>query len=189
MLFSAAMYILLHPSLCPLFYDNTGKLLLTILNFRLQRLQNKAARLVLSCGCDQSSTDLFRELHWLPVKQRIIYKLMLYIYKALNDMAPCYISAMVHHQNTDPAEYRQWLQSSSDQTRLIVSRSFKRAGDMSFTIASACLWNDLPVYLRESQSLPMFKRQLKTQLVSIIFVLYFSFFFFCKALRSSWGAI
>ena len=131
---------------------------------RLQRLQNKAARLVLSCGRDQSSTDLFRELHWLPVKQRIIYKLMLYIYKALNDMAPCYISAMVHLQNTDPAEYRQRLRSSSDQTRLIVSRSFKRAGDMSFTIAAARLWNDLPVYLRESQSLPMFKRQLKTHL-------------------------
>ena len=130
---------------------------------RLQRLQNKAARLVLSCGRDQSSTDLFRELHWLPVKQRIIYKLMLYFYKALNDMAPCYISAMVHLQNTDPAEYRQRLRSSSDQTRLIVSRSFKR-GDMSFTIAAARLWNDLPVYLRESESLPMFKRQLKTHL-------------------------
>ena len=88
---------------------------------RLQRLQNKAARLFLSCGRDQSSTDLFRELHWLPVKQRIIYKLMLYIYKALNDMAPCYISAMVHLQNTDPAEYRQRLRSSSDQTRWLFS--------------------------------------------------------------------
>ena len=98
-------------------------------------------------------------------QQRIIYKLMLYIYKALNDMAPCYISAVTHLQNT-PAEYmyRQRLRSSSDQTRLVVSRSFKRAGDMSFTIAAARLWNDLPVYLHESQSLPMFKRQLKTHL-------------------------
>ena len=34
---------------------------------RLQRLQNKAAQLVMSCGRDQSSTDLLRELHWLPV--------------------------------------------------------------------------------------------------------------------------
>ena len=90
---------------------------------------------------------------------------MLYIYKALNDMAPCYISAMVHLQNTDPAEYRQRLQSSSDQTRLIVSRSFKRAGDMSFTIAAArplewssCLstWIAVPCLC--------FKRQLKTHL-------------------------
>ena len=53
---------------------------------------------------------------------------MLYIYKALNDMAPCYISAMTHLQNTHPAEYRQRLRSSSYQTRLIVSISFKRAG-------------------------------------------------------------
>ena len=101
-------------------------------------------------------------------------------------MAPCYISAMIHRQNTDPAEYWQRLRSSSDQTRLIVSRSFKRAGDMSFTIAAARLWNDLPVYLCESHSLSMFKRQLNS-LVSIIFVLCFSFFFFCKALRSSWA--
>ena len=71
---------------------------------RLQRLQNKAARLVMSCGRDQFSTDLLRELHWLPVKQRIIYKLMLHIYKALNDMDPCYISAVTHLQNTGPAE-------------------------------------------------------------------------------------
>ena len=89
---------------------------------------------------------------------------MLYICKALNDMAPCYISAMVHLQNTDPAEYRQRLRSSSDQARQIVSGSFKCAGGMSFTIAAARIWGDLPVYLRESQSLPMFKRQLKTQL-------------------------
>ena len=131
---------------------------------RPQRLQNKAAWLVMACGCDQSSTDLFRELHWLPVRQRIIYKLKLYVYKALNDMAPSYLSAMMHLQNTDPAEYRQRLRSSSDETRLIVSRSFKRAGDMSFTIAAGPLWNDFPASLRESQSLPMFKRQLKTHL-------------------------
>ena len=100
--------------------------------------------------------------------------------KLLNDMAPCncYISAMTHLQNTDPTEYRQRLRSSSsDQTRLIVSRSFKHAGDMSFTFAAARLWNDLPVYLCESQSLPMFKKQLKAHLFpyfffSVIFILF-----------------
>ena len=79
-------------------------------------------------------------------------------------MAPNYFFAMTHLRNTDPAEYRQRLRSSSDQTRLIVSGSLKRAGDMSFTIVAAPLWDDLPVSLRESQSLSMFKRQLKTHL-------------------------
>ena len=136
---------------------------------RLQRLQNKAARLV------QSSTDLLRELHWLPVKQRLIYELMLYIYKAVNDMAPCYTFAMIHLQNTDPVKYWQRLRSSSDQTRLIVSRSFIRACEMSFTIVAARLWNDFPVYLRELQSLPLFKRQVKTHFhnfCSLFFILF-----------------
>ena len=65
-------------------------------------------------GWDQSSTDLLRELHWLPIRQRIIYKLKLYVYKALNDMDPSYLSAMTHLQNTDAAEYMQRLRSSSD---------------------------------------------------------------------------
>ena len=105
---------------------------------------------------------------------------MLHIYKALNDMAPCYISAITHLQNTDPGEYRQRLRTSSDQTRLIVSKSFKRASDMSFTIAAARLCDDLPVYLHESQSLPMFKRQLKTHLFP-----YFCFLFFILFLSLS----
>ena len=35
---------------------------------RLQRLQNKAARLVFACGREQHSSDLLRSLHWLPVR-------------------------------------------------------------------------------------------------------------------------
>ena len=47
---------------------------------RLQRLQNKASRLVMSCGRDQSlSTCFYRELHWLPIRQRIVCRLMLYV--------------------------------------------------------------------------------------------------------------
>ena len=42
---------------------------------------------------------------------------MLYVYKALNDMAPSYLTAMTHLQNIDPTEYRQRLRFSSDQTR------------------------------------------------------------------------
>ena len=129
-----------------------------------QRLQNKAARLVMACGRDQSSIDLLRELHWLPVRQRIAFKLLLYVYKAINNLAPSYLSSMTHLQNTGSAERRPRLRSSSDSTRLVVQRSHKRAGDVSFSIAAARLWNDLPISVREAQSLPAFKRLLKTYL-------------------------
>ena len=46
---------------------------------RLQRLQSKTVRLIMSCGRDQSYIDLLGELHWLPVERRIICILMLYI--------------------------------------------------------------------------------------------------------------
>jgi len=54
----------------------------------LQRLQNKAARLVFSCGRDQPSASLLDELHWLPVKQRVHFKLLLYVFKCINSQAP-----------------------------------------------------------------------------------------------------
>ena len=44
---------------------------------RLQRLQNKATRLVFACGRDERSVDLLTSLHLLPVKERILFKFIL----------------------------------------------------------------------------------------------------------------
>ena len=131
---------------------------------RLQRLQNKAARLVMACGRDQPSSDLLADLHWLPVRQRISYKLLLYVFKSLSGQAPVYMSALIQLLNSPSNERRHRLRSSSDQTRLIVNRSKKRAGDNSFTVAAARLWNELPIHIREALSVSVFKQKLKTHL-------------------------
>ena len=55
---------------------------------RLQRLQNWAARLVFTVNRQQDPKPLLKSLHWLPVKQRISFKLLLYVFKSLNGMAP-----------------------------------------------------------------------------------------------------
>ena len=59
---------------------------------RLQRLQNWAARLVFQVRRDTPPNPLLCNLHWLPVKQRIIFKLLLLVYKSLNTHAPKYLS-------------------------------------------------------------------------------------------------
>ena len=59
---------------------------------RLQRLQNWAARIIFIVDRRHESSPLLKTLHWLPVKQRITYRLLLYVYKALNGLAPMYIS-------------------------------------------------------------------------------------------------
>ena len=57
---------------------------------RLQRLQNSAARIIFTVDRRHKSSPLLKSLHWLPVKQRNTYKLLLYVYKALNGLAPMY---------------------------------------------------------------------------------------------------
>ena len=46
---------------------------------RLQRVQNWASRLVFEVYRKQSLGPLLKSLHWLPVKQRITFKLLLFI--------------------------------------------------------------------------------------------------------------
>ena len=59
---------------------------------RLQHVQNCAARLVTRTRSSEHITPVLRRLHWLPVRQRITYKILLLTYKALNGMAPKYIA-------------------------------------------------------------------------------------------------
>jgi len=62
----------------------------------LQLVQNCAARLSLGGGKCDHITPLLRELHWLPVEHRINLKFLLITFKALNDLAPSYISSLLH---------------------------------------------------------------------------------------------
>jgi hypothetical protein len=126
---------------------------------RLQRLQNKAARLVFACGRDRCSVDLLNSLHWLPVKERIYFKITLHIYNCISGSAPSYLRDLVTLlSHTVTTESRRRLRSSSDITRLNAIR------DCSFVVAGPQLWNELPVYVREAESVSAFKRLLKTYL-------------------------
>ena len=63
---------------------------------RLQNVQNSAARLIARRKKFDHITPVMKELHWLPVSQRIIYKILILItYKALNGLTPSYIRDML----------------------------------------------------------------------------------------------
>ena len=65
---------------------------------RLQRVQNTAARIVTLTRKYDSITPIMFKLHWLPVHSRIIFKLLLLVYKALNGKVPSYISSLLSNR-------------------------------------------------------------------------------------------
>ena len=62
----------------------------------LQKGQNVAARVVVLSNKHEHITPILHSLHWLPVEQRISYKLPLLAYKALNGLVPKYISDLIN---------------------------------------------------------------------------------------------
>ena len=127
---------------------------------RLQRLQNRAARIVFQVPRRHSSSPLLASLHWLPIDKRIKFKILLHIYKALNDLSPVYLTECIAIHLPS----REGLRSSVDTTRLVVPRSTRRIGDRSFSVYGPSLWNQLPISIRSSSTVCNFKHSLKTHM-------------------------
>ena len=64
---------------------------------KLQKVQNAAAKLVSRKRKFDSVTPLLQELHWLPIEQRIQYKVALLVYKSLNGCGPLYLAELLKH--------------------------------------------------------------------------------------------
>ena len=65
-------------------------------SFKLQRVQNAAARLLMSYKNYDHIMPILINLHWLPIRYRIIFKILLLTFKALYGMAPSYIIDLIH---------------------------------------------------------------------------------------------
>ena len=105
-----------------------------------------------------------KELHWLPINQRIVYKILLITYKALNRCAPSYIGDM-----PQPLKSTMNLRSSMKGFLAVPPIRLVNYGQRSFSYAAPKLWNELPDKVRHSESLSAFKTKLKTYLVKKIY--------------------
>ena len=124
---------------------------------KLQRIQNTAARLVSKTKKSDHITSVLVALHWLPIKNRIVFKILLITFKALNGLAPNYICELLHQY--------QLTRSLGSSTRnlLSVPRTHTTTyGDRAFSVSAPKLWNSLPIEISLSTSLNSFKTSLKT---------------------------
>ena len=130
----------------------------------LQLLQNRAARVLTFTPKHAHISGVLRSLHWLPVESRIKYKILLMCYKALNDLAPGYLKDLL-------VPYVPSRRLRSSYKALLTEKKSRLVtfADKSFEVAAPRLWNVLPMDLRESASLDIFKKHLKTHLFQIAF--------------------
>ena len=121
---------------------------------RLQRIHDAAARLIMRSPRSVSSTPLLRELHWLPIVCGVDFKLLVFTYTAMHNDAPLYWCELVC-----PYQPTRTLRSVN-KNMLEVKRTRTKAGDCSFAVAAASLWNNLPI--KPCDNLTSFKLLLKT---------------------------
>jgi hypothetical protein len=128
---------------------------------RLQSVINTAARLIFSARRCDHVTPLLAQLHWLPVRERIDFKLCVLTYRCLNGAAPAYLAR--DFLRVSSVESRQRLRSATTPA-LVIPRTRTTLGDRSFPVAAARAWNSLPDSVTSAPSLGAFRGLLKTYL-------------------------
>ena len=105
-------------------------------------------------------TLLLVDLHWLPVNQRIAFKLLLLVYKVLHHLAPSYVVDLISVMPCSSYNLRH--NNNGVLLGHLPAYSKKTLGDRSFSHATPKLWNNLPFEIRCSNSFVSFKLQPKT---------------------------
>ena len=126
---------------------------------RLQYVLNSAARVVSMSNKYDHITPIMMELHWLPVEQRVKYKILLFVFKSINGMSPIYLSDLL--QKYQPARS---LRSSNKGLLNVPKHKLKSYGSRAFSVSGPVLWNSLPYDIKSSENIEIFKKKLKTHL-------------------------
>ena len=114
------------------------------------RLQNAAAQLIVSCPKYCHITPVILNLHWLRVRQRIAFKICMFMYKCPHNLVPVYLSELCMSRQTHPKVKAKYY------------------GERGFAYAGPTVWNRLPASLPgHDLTLSSFKRDLETFLFDL----------------------
>ncbi len=123
---------------------------------KLQRVQNTLARVVTLNSRRASSNPLLQSLHWLPIRERIRFKVATLTYKVRTASTPVYLHSLLN-PSTIPRHLR-----SSNAPRFTVPRTRTELCRRAFSVAAPVVWNSLRDSVVNSDSYNDFRKQLKT---------------------------
>ncbi len=117
------------------------------------RTQNTATWIITNTGRYEHITPVLRQLHCLPIQERIEFKVLCLTYKALHNMAPLYLTQLLSQKIV-----LRHLRCKDQHLLQVPMTSLTYAGDRSFQKAAPMLYNVLPVTIKTAPSLAGFKK-------------------------------
>ena len=115
---------------------------------KLQLVFNRAARLIVGTAPRERITPVLIDLHWLPIKARIVFKICVLTYIALNTGKPNYLRNKLSKFTT---ELGVSIRHSHDPHRLNEPMN-KEIGTRSFKYSAPRLFNSLPRSVKDWKS-------------------------------------
>lgn len=133
---------------CSTVWGNCG----IVLRNKLQKLQNRAARIITRSGYEIRSTKMLTALNWCNLETRRNQQKGTLMYKIVNGMSPRYLNEMFIPLNE---AHGHNLRNSEVDVKIPLPKSeyLKR----SFTYSGAVLWNGLPSMIKTANSVNIFK--------------------------------
>jgi hypothetical protein len=131
---------------------------------KLTRVQHAAARAIVGAKKHDHISQHLKDLHWLPIPYRIDFKILLLVYKSLNDQGPQYLKELLV-----PYKPCRSLRSATSN-QLVEPRIHSLYGERAFSFMGPHLWNKLPSDIKSCNSINAFKKELKTHLFKIAYV-------------------
>ena len=118
----------------------------------LQRLQNRAARIIAKCD---SSTKAFNKLNWKNLETKRKLHICIFVYKCLKNLVPDYL-CNYFDRNLNYHNY-----NTRRKRDLHLPQPKRNLGKRTFRYSGVILFNSLPMDLKSIESLPFFKTRLK----------------------------
>ena len=132
---------------------------------KLQGYQNRAGRIICNnFDWDVHGIDLVQSLGWQTLRDQINYFTSNLMFKCINSLAPHYLSNNIVMQD----DITQRVTRSSNQLLVVPPGPNTEMFKQSFAYQGACLWNNLPLYVKQAPSLIQFKSRYKILTLLII---------------------
>ena len=121
----------------------------------LQKLQNRAARIITNSRYDAPSDNLIKQLGWSKIDEMIQYESRVMVYKSVNELAPHNLNDLFIRNIENPS-----YELRNTATDLQIPKRYTANGQKGFSFRGAKLWNSLSTEIKSERTITNFKTAL-----------------------------